>query len=277
MNITANIKLIKESPREWTGRNGTMHSVEGEFEDGSNFEVTCKPENSAGRITELRALTGKLEQYEVEPKKDYNGRKQWHLKSWPGKPEKQPNGAGFIASGGTRGTYQVRFRDTEEGFLREQHSIHRSVALQRAVEWLGKHADMETAKSIILGLDEVVGCADRLYAWLSQDTPKEPAKPPGPAVTQHSEGGPERPPNVPPALQEQAAFFDSKLTTGDRVPANPAYGKYIEEIAKAQDATRLTVLVNMIDSSQKKGSVTVGQMNELYSKIEAREVELKGF
>ena len=184
--IRTTISKIEQSPRKWSGPNGDMFFIQGSFQDDSEWSVGFKAEDRARAcLAELNTLTGKEGSFDVDYKPERNGRKQYKLLSWPGKPPAQ----GFGGKGG--GGFQVRYRDTEEGQRREQDSIHRSVALQHAVGY---------AASAVLDTDRLLAVADRFYDWLSKGQPpiaqqqEQPAQP-----AQETPKAPERPPVAQPA------------------------------------------------------------------------------
>jgi hypothetical protein len=84
MNLT--IQTVDPSTRTWEGPKGTIEFISGQFTDGSGWSLGAKPENAQKRIVELCSLIGKPGEYEVEEKPEYQGVKQWKMKSWPGKP-----------------------------------------------------------------------------------------------------------------------------------------------------------------------------------------------
>ena len=84
MNLT--IQTVDPSTRTWEGPKGTIEFISGQFTDGSGWSLGAKPENAQKRIAELSALIGQPGDYEVEEKPEYQGVKQWKMKSWPGKP-----------------------------------------------------------------------------------------------------------------------------------------------------------------------------------------------
>jgi hypothetical protein len=73
--------------------------------------------------------------------------------------------------GGRGGGAPAAFRNTRDGFLLEQASIHRSVALQRAVEYYPDRVAETEANLTVLQI------ADDFYAWLSK-TPVAPQQAP---------------------------------------------------------------------------------------------------
>lgn len=154
--MKATIAAVDSTTRTWEGPKGTLAFVSGQFADGSGFSLGCKPENAPDRMSTLIELIGKEAEYELEAKPEYQGKAQWKLVSWPGKPAAQ--------GGGGKREYVPRFRDTEEGFLREQRSIHRSVALQRAVESV-------TDKQNTLTVLDIAGA---YFEWLSSLSPASP-------------------------------------------------------------------------------------------------------
>ncbi len=237
MNLTetiASMDPVKDKP--WPGPQGPIWFAQGKFQGGGIFSIGSQSiEKAREKHAELSALIGTEGVFEVEEKGEYQGNPKYKLKAWPGNQPRLFGGGGGGGGGGGRAPFVPRYRDSEEGFAREQRSIHRSVALQRAIE-----ADANREPQAILQL------ADTFYAWLSQDTPQasqtEPQKPPSPGA----------------------------LTTGDKVP--PPYDHYIQEIDEAihaKDANRLDKLQNvMIVGSLEQKSITLDEATVLNDLIE---------
>ncbi len=255
------VKFVKDEPRPWDTRDGgQMHCVSGGFEDGSQFDINCKPENSAARISALKELIGVEGEFGLESKPDYRGMKQWKLVEWPGKPQRPAYGGGGGApSGGGRAPYQPRYRDTPEGTRSEQDSIHRSVALEHAVVFIG---NMEKRLQNTTSND-VIQCADLFYGWLSQGQPPLPTKAP-----EASSGPPTQPQARPEPstgyydpLKEQKEFF------GGAPGRSPAVQQYLDEIEKAvkvKDSDRISKLrVMVVDSVNKRKSVTIEEVDTI--------------
>lgn len=155
MKITATIKSVKDHPKAHDGRTGKIFFIDGEFQEGE-FSTFAKSEQKAQEIiTSLTGLIGKPEQYEVEEKGVGNGRPQYKLVDYPGKPAY--GGGGFAGRGG--GGYQPRYRDSEQGAKEERDSIARSVALQQSVV---------LANSRVHPADDngVIETAELFYQWL---------------------------------------------------------------------------------------------------------------
>lgn len=157
MNITSKIKSMKAEPRSWEGQYGLTWFVDGEFDDGSQFSLTTKSQDTAGKYhAELSALIGKSGDFHVEEKPEKYGKKQWKLVAWPGNPGKQGWGGG----GGGRAVAAPRYRDTAEGAASERDSIHRSVALQEAVAFVGTLEPQHRVSGTVCQV------ADVFYDWL---------------------------------------------------------------------------------------------------------------
>lgn len=80
------IQYVNPETRTWEGPNGPVVFVSGQFIDGSGWSVGAKPETAEDRIATLTALVGVEGEYELEAKAEYQGKPQWKIKSWPGKP-----------------------------------------------------------------------------------------------------------------------------------------------------------------------------------------------
>ena len=197
MNITATITSVTGS-KHWKG---DAYFVEGEFADGSSWSSMTKDVYKDRREADLRALIGKPGEFEVEAGKEYMGKKQWRLKSWPGRPAQ---GAG----GGGRGGFAPRYRDSEQGTREERDSIHRSVAAQEAIK-------MAVAGKIQPTPESVLGLANSLYAWLVDSPGKVQAPPPSaePAASQPQIQGPTLPAQIRAAIAGAVQARNLELLT----------------------------------------------------------------
>lgn len=169
--MKATIAAVSPEPRYW--EQGQTYFVQGAFGDGSEWSLGFKAEDKAkATISTLKDLIGKEEEYEVEQKPERNGRAQWKLKGWPGKPAAQ----GFGGRGGKE--YIPRYRDTEQGTKEERLSIARSVALQQAVIFAKDFDDVR--------LETVLAYSQSFYEWLIKELPPITAQGAGMQVGQLS-------------------------------------------------------------------------------------------
>jgi hypothetical protein len=165
------IESVKPEPRIWKEcPSGPLAFVEGAFTDGSGWSVGCKPDNSAKRMEEMKALIGQEGEFEVEPGKEYQGRKQWKLKAWPGKA---PGGFGQRGGGGG---FASAFKNTQAGMVIDQWHIGRSVALKAAID-LAVAGTIE-ADSPEETLSRIVDFAEDFAGWLSKPCPHVPQEAP---------------------------------------------------------------------------------------------------
>jgi hypothetical protein len=208
--IIQGMKPLKEKP--WSGPMGDTWFVEGGFTDGSVFSRGCKSIEKARSLhATLSGLIGQQEEYEVVPKADRDGVKQWSLKGWPGMPQQQ---GPFAAARAAGGGYQPRFRDSEAGFHEEGRRIARSVALQEAVvlysgKW-GSEADSAR---------DVLCVAEDFYNWLVKIIPADRAPSEAPV-------GPQRAaPASVPQIEAQTKQVQRELEPEPPKPA-PAKGSY---------------------------------------------------
>jgi len=156
MNITTSIKTVKDSLREWQGQRGLNYAVEGSFENGGDWEASHQtPEKARETMEVMKGLIGIDHEFEVDDKtRQYQGRTQYRLKNWPGKPQYSGGGGGGRSGGGS---FQTQYRNSEQGAKEERDSIARSVALQQAVVFIGSDSKEP---------GEVLSAADRFYEWL---------------------------------------------------------------------------------------------------------------
>jgi len=248
----ANVDDLKEEP--WNGPNGPMWFVQGKFEDGSIFSRGAKSLDNASKLhSEWSGLAGKGPgPWEVEQSGEFQGHKKYKVSSWPGKPERSfgGGGGGGFSGGGAKKEYVPRYKDTIEGVLAEQDSIHRSVALTQAVSLLtGSSKDPVDA----------IAAAERFYQWLSKDRPTPipeptqpaPLAPPGPPAPRETIG------SFDP-LKDQKDFFGGSLTTGDKIKSQTVQ-KYLDEFEKAvkgKDVDRVEKLAQMVTKSLEQKTVT---------------------
>lgn len=171
MKLTTAIKTVEKELREWQGQRGTMYSTKGTFVDDTQWEINSTTADRAReRITEFQGMIGQEGEFEVDDNvREYRGIKQYKLKSWSGKPQPQMGG-GF--GGGRGGSYQPRYRDTEQGTREERESISRSVALQQAVVFTTNHVTPDEIKP-----QKVTDIAEHFYAWLVGPQRAAPASP----------------------------------------------------------------------------------------------------
>lgn len=144
------ISSVFPQARDWNSDKWPdMVSVQGFFADGSQWDLGTKKGNLQQRIDTMKALVGKEGDFDLEDKGEYQGVKQYKLKSWPGKSESQGGGGG----GGRN--WQPAYTQTQEGFLAEQEAMMRRTAAMQAVQW-GERGPIA----------DILKTADALYNWL---------------------------------------------------------------------------------------------------------------
>jgi len=258
MKIQAQIATVDDDVEVWND----FQIVNGKFEDGSMFQVWGKEAAKANEIRNtLAGMAGQSGEFEIDETKtkQFRGANKYRLRSWPGKPERKPwdggGGGGYGGGGGGKKEYVPRYKDTVEGVLAEQDSIHRSVALTQAV----------AARDTVADLPGLLKMADAFYAWLSKDRPlpkPEPDKPAPLAAT-----GPPAPRETIGSfdpLKDQKDFFNASLTTGDKVKSQTVQ-KYLDEFekaVKAKDADRVEKLAQMVSSSLEKRTVSMNDIDK---------------
>lgn len=103
MELTRTIDYVNPTPRDWETDDGkTLHFVEAIFDDGSNASVVCfTKEQVDANIDALKALVGVSTTFVVDDKvKEYQNKKQYKLKSFPGKAAGGGGGGGGSRGGG---------------------------------------------------------------------------------------------------------------------------------------------------------------------------------
>lgn len=168
------ITSVDQQHRIWDGgANGPLAFVQGSFSDGSGWSIGCKPDNAEKRKEEMRALIGQEGEYEIEPKADFQGKKQWKVKNYPGKAG--PGGFGGARSGG--GSFASAFKNTKDGMMMDHWHISRSVALKAATDICA--AGFFKDKGDQAGLmGVVIECADDFAEWLNKPCPHVPQESP---------------------------------------------------------------------------------------------------
>jgi hypothetical protein len=169
------ITSVDQQHRIWEGgANGPLAFVQGSFSDGSDWSVGCKPDNAEKRKEEMKALIGQEGEYELEAKADFQGKKQWKLKNYPGKAAPGGFGGGARSGGGT---FNTAFKNTREGMALDHWHISRSVALKAATDICA--AGFFKDKGDQAGLmGVVIECADDFAEWLSKPCPNVPQEAP---------------------------------------------------------------------------------------------------
>lgn len=128
--MQATIEKVFTNVRSWDGQYGPSCAVKVLFTDESNGEYITKPDKAQEHIDRLQALVGKPSDFELEAKPDFNGMKQWKIKSYPGKPQAQ---GGFGGGGGGGRAFVPAYHQTAEGIAFEQERMDRRTALMQAV------------------------------------------------------------------------------------------------------------------------------------------------
>ncbi len=128
------MKLLEVTGQhEWESSYGPIIAIHLRFEDFW-AELNTKPDYLAARLEGLEKVIGvDSDEWAFEDRGKFAGGepKPKKVTSYPGKKPAPKEGDG----GGGGGKYIPRYRDTEEGFSREQRSIHASVALEHAVKY----------------------------------------------------------------------------------------------------------------------------------------------
>jgi hypothetical protein len=153
------IQSVKQETRAWSSSFGPMVSIDGWFSDGEGWSTNCKPDNAQKVQAELSNLIGKPGEFVLEAGKAFQGRTNWKMKSWPGKPQfnggggqqygqpaQQPAFVGQpqqvpappIANGNgapAPRAWNESFAQSKECKFTEQKSITASVAMKHATEF----------------------------------------------------------------------------------------------------------------------------------------------
>jgi hypothetical protein len=171
--VQATIKAVNPKPRVWEGPKGTLHFINVLFEDGSAGDYGAKPETSQQHLEALQALVGIPGEFELEPKPDFEGRKQFKVRGYPG----QTIGKGF---GGGGKAYVPSYTQTEQGFLAEQRAMNRRTALMQAVALVGTE---------FCPTDDALAIAAQMYDWLQAIEQKQHSAPNPPRTAQEGSNG----------------------------------------------------------------------------------------
>lgn len=229
--FTATISEVKDKTREWGGgQHGPLAFVDGSFSDGTDWSVTCKPENAAARLREMQDLVGKTGEFEAEPGKEYMGRKSWKLKNYPGKP--QPGGYG--GGGGRGGGFGQNYKYSEEGARAERDSIHRSVALQESV---AMSVGLAAAGKDPGNIEILLSVADSFYHWLAK--------------------------GAPPATPQQIAQSIPGVTTGDQIKVGSVLEQTIKTIGQYTNLKDIAACSDFIKAKRDDGTLEGAERNRL--------------
>lgn len=95
------VEYVQPEPRRWDKADGTLtlFFVTANFADGSEGAIGVTQAHVDSTLDALRALKDAPSTFKLSPKDDFQGRTQWTIKDFPGKPE----GAGGGGGGGNRG------------------------------------------------------------------------------------------------------------------------------------------------------------------------------
>lgn len=147
--MNATIEKVFPNAREWNSPKAPDGcSVEGVFQDGTRFEMATKTGKASEHIAALQALVGKPGEFDLE-EREFNGQKQFRMKSYPGKPD---SGKGY---GGSK-QYVPAWHQTEDGARYHEERTDRRTSLMQAVEYSADDASM----------DETLAVANKMYEWL---------------------------------------------------------------------------------------------------------------
>ena len=256
--------------------------MNGALDGNRTFSLMFQSEEKAlATIQQLSALCDQEHEYGLEDKgkTDRDGRQEFKLTDWPGKPKSSFGGGG----GGGKGAYQLRYPDTQEGFLEKEKHIFRSVALQEAARFLNDQPDAQA--------DDVVSYANAFYNWLIQGiaTQSQPALP-SPAAAVDSSGPPPKPntsfqrPPCPKCGNDSAVRQSKDRKTGEYIPgAFYCYRKLegcghewkdLGELAAQLGVKRGDQIESKVEAAEKHIAKALKDKDlELLRKIEQRVVE----
>ena len=181
--MKATIKWVNPESREsHSEQYGTTVWLSGTFEDGSEWSVGTKPENVASRTAELESLVGKEEEFELGARPEYNGRTQWKLMNWPGKP-----------SGGG-GKHQMS--PSERAEIRAEVALKAAVMLFQGADVAQRAFALEKNQRLVgepppSKVADILEVANEFYEWISKFSAGAPASSLSPSG---SAGGTSSPP-----------------------------------------------------------------------------------
>jgi len=98
--VEKTIEYVNPTASTWENPEGkTFYFVEATFDDGATGSVFCFSQSNADEtIAALKELVGHPADLTLEKGKEYNGKQQWKIKGFPGKPSS--GGGGGSRSGG---------------------------------------------------------------------------------------------------------------------------------------------------------------------------------
>lgn len=82
------IQVVDPEPREWQSQDGQRHLffIQGSFADGDTWSIGVQPQNLDRTLERFRSLVGLDADYVLEHKGVRDGRDEWKLTDYPGKP-----------------------------------------------------------------------------------------------------------------------------------------------------------------------------------------------
>lgn len=239
------ITQVSDEPRIWEGgQYGPLAFIKVTFEDGSQGDVACKPDNAENVIGILNGLKGKESDFQLEAKADYQGIKQWKIKDYPGKPGQQSGGG---SGGGFKG-----------GGQRHDPQTNASIEAQVAAKIAGEMALGMLANKTLADNDPVafiaeatpkIAAAIRLAANGSQESgpaqssqggplpttpgPDNPPKPGGDEPEGEAPASPDGQDEVPTADGPDLGWGTGPMTAKQKAILNRLYGNTVTKAAHA--------------------------------------------
>lgn len=155
---TRTIAIVREETNSWTSDDGklTLEFITVVFEDGQEGSVSARPDDVGKFKDALLAIKGMPSKFDLDFKGEFNGVKQWKIKTFPGKPSSSIGGGGRGGGRGGGNWESAEERAVKNASIEAQVASDRATSL--AIAWLG------SGQSKWSSLDEMA-------EWVAKSTP----------------------------------------------------------------------------------------------------------
>lgn len=223
------ITQVGTEPRIWEGgQYGPLAFIKVTFDDESQGDVACKPDNAENVIGILNGLKGKESDFQLEAKDDYQGIKQFKITGYPGKPGQQQDGQRPFGGGTSR--------------QRHDPETNASIEAQVAAKIAGEMAVSD--RTVGDPLEFVIDAIPRITQAIrqaAQGKSESGSRPPdGPSPTPDSDKAEGEAPGASPSGQETVESVKDDLgwgtgpmTAKQKAKLNMLYGNAVTKAARA--------------------------------------------
>ena len=230
---------VSEDPREWTGKYGTNHSFKIWFGDGSEAEITCKPENSSKVLTMLKEQKGKSsDTWEVADGGTFpsGDKKPLRVTNYPGKPSGDFRGGSSGGGSGRRGPSPDERVEMSIG-----GASHDAATVIASLVRTGYFGEKPNPDELLLTIEAIthgiVEANRRIKTKLSPPTPAGSDAGPGPAPAALPSDATATTDGDSPADKAAAARSTAIAAYGSIVALKDAYEQYFGTDKPVQQMT----------------------------------------